>query len=115
SKDADRNDAPEIVISAANVPVDGLLIRAIPEPGQPAREQDEFVGDAAAAAPETGSIQHLLRSLGIQGVVDAEARIGGLGSEDGWCDVDVAFDGLAMDPAGAVSSHQRLRVRDASG
>ncbi len=108
-------DDAEITISAADVPVDILLIRAIPEAGRDV-DPEADAGDATVrATPRPGSIQHLLRSLGIQGTVDAEAQIGGLGDEDGWFDVDVTFDRLAMNPAGAVDAQRRLRVEDASG
>jgi hypothetical protein len=97
---------PTIRIDAAGVPVDDLLIHAVPE-------------DADAAATQTVSAKKILRRLAIEGNVDCTALIvdAGRGDESVDYDVTVRMDALGARPRAAPgeAAPGEVRVAGVSG
>jgi hypothetical protein len=101
---------PDIRISASDVPIDGLLIQALPG-------RERFEERAASEGADSGfSVHRFLRRLNLVGTAGCEAHI--FASERDSTDfrVDVSFDGVAAHPADAmgVSDAELLRFEPGS-
>ncbi|MGE3322202.1 MAG: hypothetical protein AB7K52_08100 [Phycisphaerales bacterium] len=94
----DSARVPAMTIVAQGLPVDDLLIHAIPERRAP--------DDAAARDDEallTASAPDILTALGISGVVDTTARIRQLDDGSAGYDVTVKLSGLTARPRAATA------------
>ncbi|MFB3431427.1 MAG: hypothetical protein ABL309_10950 [Phycisphaerales bacterium] len=101
--------APDIRISAGEVPIDGLLIQALP-----GRERFEERASGDGGDSEF-SVHRFLRRLNLVGTAGCEAHI--FASERGSTDfrVEVAFDGVAAHPPGAIGVSDEDLMRFKAG
>jgi len=116
-RDAEDNPVfrPFLTVRAEDVPVDAMLINAIPDrvPGSP-------VGVAGSSSATQGlSPKTLLQQLNIEGYVDCVAAITPAPDNAGpgrkiAIDVDVAIDGLRAGPD-APAGEEALRLEDLAG
>jgi hypothetical protein len=107
-----RNDyVPDIRISAGDVPIDGLLVQALP--GRASFEERAAAEVLGEQADGGFSVHRFLRRMNLVGTASCEAHI--FASERDSTDfaVDVRFDDVAAHPIGAIgiSDADLLRLR----
>ncbi|HYE01693.1 MAG TPA: hypothetical protein VD963_00520, partial [Phycisphaerales bacterium] len=93
---ARRHAEPHIQVRAVDVPIDGLLVRAIPEEFAAPRTEREQAGPARE--PEGFSGKRLLENLRVEGTVACDVVIAPAGEGETTSDVRVRFADLAAIP-----------------
>ncbi|MFG0293865.1 MAG: hypothetical protein ACF8MJ_12040 [Phycisphaerales bacterium JB050] len=89
---------PDIYITAAGVPIDGMLVQALP-----GRARFEERALSADGTPDPGfSVHRFLRRLNLVGAAGCEAHIFASESSNTDYRVDVRFDGVEAYPSSAV-------------